>query len=113
LTAASLHLFRISVHAFVSVRDNLDLSTPSGRLTFQVVGAMAEFERALTQERLRAAPRLAQSKGTKLGHPRATVVAAQVATLRAAGASMKVISRELGIGVGTACRALQPRMTSM
>lgn len=30
--------------AFVSVRDNLDLSTPSGRLMFQVVGTMAEFE---------------------------------------------------------------------
>jgi hypothetical protein len=32
----------------------------------------------------------------------------QLATLLAAGASWKVISRELGIGVGTACRALQP-----
>ncbi len=33
--------------AFVSLRDNLDLSTPSGRLMFQIIGAMAEFERAL------------------------------------------------------------------
>jgi hypothetical protein len=32
--------------AFVSERDNLDIRTPSGRLMFQVVGAMAEFERA-------------------------------------------------------------------
>jgi DNA invertase Pin-like site-specific DNA recombinase len=31
--------------AFVSLRDNLDLSTPSGRLMFQIIGAMAEFER--------------------------------------------------------------------
>ena len=30
--------------AFVSLRDNLDLSTPSGRLMFQIIGAMAEFE---------------------------------------------------------------------
>ena len=37
--------------AFVSLRDNLDLSTPSGRLMFQIIGAMAEFERALIQER--------------------------------------------------------------
>jgi DNA invertase Pin-like site-specific DNA recombinase len=39
--------------AFVSLRDNLDLSTPSGRLMFQVIGAMSEFERSLTQERVR------------------------------------------------------------
>jgi DNA invertase Pin-like site-specific DNA recombinase len=31
---------------FVSLRDNLDLSTPSGRLMFQIIGAMAEFERS-------------------------------------------------------------------
>jgi len=36
--------------AFVSLRDNLDLSTPSGRLMMQLLGAMAEFERALIQE---------------------------------------------------------------
>jgi hypothetical protein len=33
--------------AFISFRDNLDLSTPSGRLMFQIIGAMAEFERSL------------------------------------------------------------------
>ena len=56
---------------------------------------------------MRAGLRLAKSKGKRLGRPRAAVDAAQVATLRAAGASWKVISRELGIGVGTARRALQ------
>ena len=93
--------------AFVSLRDNLDLSTPSGRLMFQVVGAMAEFERALTQERVRAGLRLARSKGKRIGRPRADVNPEQVATLRAAGASWRVISERLDIGVGTAVRALQ------
>jgi len=32
--------------SFISLRDNLDLSTPSGQLMFHVVGAMAQFERA-------------------------------------------------------------------
>jgi len=36
--------------AFVSLRDNLDLRTASGRLMFQIIEAMAEFERALIQE---------------------------------------------------------------
>ena len=48
---------------------------------------MAEFERALTQERVRAGLRLAKSVGNSWGRPRAAVVAAQVATLRAAAAS--------------------------
>jgi DNA invertase Pin-like site-specific DNA recombinase len=34
---------------FVSLRDNVDLTTPSGRLMFHVIGAMAEFERSLIQ----------------------------------------------------------------
>jgi DNA invertase Pin-like site-specific DNA recombinase len=56
--------------AFISLRDNLDLSTPSGRLMFQIIGAMAEFERALTQERVRAGLRNARAKGRRLGRPR-------------------------------------------
>jgi DNA invertase Pin-like site-specific DNA recombinase len=40
--------------AFVSLRDNLDLSTPSGRLMLQIIGAMAEFERSLIRERVKA-----------------------------------------------------------
>ena len=40
--------------AFISFRDNVDLSTPSGRLMFQIIGAMAEFERSLIQERVKA-----------------------------------------------------------
>jgi DNA invertase Pin-like site-specific DNA recombinase len=99
--------------SFVALRDNLDLSTPSGRLMFQVVGAMAEFERALTQERVKAGLRLARSKGKKLGRPRAGVNPEQVAALRATGASWRVISERLGIGVGTACRALQPQAASL
>src|ERR1700682_1045198 len=54
---------------FISLRDNLDLSTPSGRLMFQIIGAMAEFERSLIQERVRAGMRNARAKGRKLGRP--------------------------------------------
>lgn len=52
--------------AFISLRDDLDLSTPSGRLMFQIIGAMAEFERALIQERVKAGLRNAKSKGSGL-----------------------------------------------
>jgi hypothetical protein len=47
--------------AFVSLRDSLDLSTPRG-LMFQIIGAMAEFERALILERVRAGLRMREPK---------------------------------------------------
>jgi len=91
--------------AFVSLRDNLDLSTPSGRLMFQIIGAMAEFERALIQERVRAGLRNARAKGRRLGRPRVPVDASRIATLRAQGRSWSQITAEMRIGKGTAQRA--------
>ncbi len=91
--------------AFVSLRDNLDLSTPSGRLMFQIIGAMAEFERALIQERVRAGIRNARAKGKRLGRPRVLVDASRVAALRARGNSWSQVQSELGISKGTAQRA--------
>lgn len=91
--------------AFVSLRDNLDLSTPSGRLMFQIIGAMAEFERALIQERVRAGLRNARAKGKRLGRPRVTVDLPRIAALRAQGRSWASIADTLGIGEGTVRRA--------
>lgn len=51
--------------AFISLRDHFDLTTPSGRLMFQIIGAMAEFERALIQERVRAGIATAREKDRK------------------------------------------------
>src|SRR3989442_15327063 len=90
--------------AFVSLRDNLDLSTPSGRLMFQIIGAMAEFERSLIQERVRAGLRNARAKGKKLGRPRADVDEGKVEALRASGASWRDVAEKLGVGVGTVHR---------
>jgi DNA invertase Pin-like site-specific DNA recombinase len=90
--------------AFVSLRDNLDLSTPSGRLMFQIIGAMAEFERALIQERVRAGIRNAKTKGIRVGRPRVIVDALRIADLRAQGRSWSQIQTELGVSKGTAQR---------
>ena len=91
--------------AFVSLRDNLDLSTPSGRLMFQIIGAMAEFERALIQERVRAGLRNAKAKGKRLGRPRRFVSSSKVLALRESGASWRDIAEQLGVGTATVYRA--------
>jgi DNA invertase Pin-like site-specific DNA recombinase len=95
--------------AFISLRDNLDLGTPAGRLMFQIIGAMAEFERALIQERVRAGLRHARANGKRLGRPRVVVDVARIASLRASGASWRAISEKLGVGIGTLHKATQPR----
>jgi DNA invertase Pin-like site-specific DNA recombinase len=81
--------------AFVSLRDNLDLTTPAGRLMFQVIGAMAEFERSLIVERVKAGLRNARAKGKRLGRPRVAVDASRIATLRAQGRSWRNVAREV------------------
>ncbi len=95
--------------AFISLRDNLDLSTPSGRLMFQIIGAMAEFERALIQERVKAGLRNARAKGKRLDRPRRALDPFRVADPRTAGASWRAIAHELEVGLATIYRAV-PRV---
>jgi DNA invertase Pin-like site-specific DNA recombinase len=103
----ALEEFRALGIEFVSLHEGVDTSTPNGRLVFGIFATIAEFERELIRSRVRSGLASAKANGKKLGRPRVTVNAGQVATLRAAGASWQVISQRLGIGVGTACRALQ------
>jgi len=52
---------------FISYQDNLDLTTPQGRLMFHIIGAMAEFERELIRERVKAGLENARRKGKRIG----------------------------------------------
>jgi len=93
---------------FISLRDNLDLSTPSGRLMFQIIGAMAEFERALIRERVKAGLFHARARGKRIGRPKAFVDCQAVNGLRAEGKSLRVIAAILSIPVARVRRVLRP-----
>jgi DNA invertase Pin-like site-specific DNA recombinase len=93
--------------AFVSLRDNLDLSTPTGRLMFQIIGAMAEFELSLTKERVKCGLVNARANGKQLGRPRRVVSHAQLVQMKSAGASIREIATRLGISYGTVRMRLQ------
>tara|TARA_B100000427_G_C15363289_1_gene530886 strand:- start:110 stop:673 length:564 start_codon:yes stop_codon:yes gene_type:complete len=56
--------------AFISVSDNLDFSTASGKLHFQILSAFAEFERSLISERTKEGIIRAKSQGKTLGRPK-------------------------------------------
>ncbi len=54
---------------FIVVEQNIDTSTYQGRLSFQIMGAFAEFERNITRERMEAGRKKAELVGTKSGKP--------------------------------------------
>jgi DNA invertase Pin-like site-specific DNA recombinase len=54
---------------FISFKQNIDTTTPAGRLTYQVLGAVAEFEREMIRERVRAGIQNAKRKGRQIGRP--------------------------------------------
>ena len=82
---------------FVSLRDSIDLTSASGKLMAQLLGAMAEFERSLIQERVIAGIRNARSKGKRLGRPPLVLDSGRIDRLRASGASLRAISKQLGV----------------
>ena len=102
----ALETFKALGIEFVSLSEQVDTSTPTGRMIFTVLGAVAELERSLIAERVRAGLRNARAKGKRLGRPRMNVDAARIARLRRTGASWAEISAQLGIGATTARRVV-------
>ena len=84
---------------FVSVTEAIDTSTPMGRMTFTVLGAVAELERSLTIERVRAGQKAARARGRHIGR-RFTYQSSHVALvrhLRSSGASVRAIAVQAGL----------------
>jgi DNA invertase Pin-like site-specific DNA recombinase len=91
----ALETFKALGIEFVSFSEQMDTSTPAGKMVFTVLGAVAELERSLIVERVRAGLRNARAKGKTLGRPRVVVDAARVARLRAQGRTIREIAETL------------------
>jgi DNA invertase Pin-like site-specific DNA recombinase len=100
----ALETFQALGIEFVSLTEGVDTSTLTGKMIFTVLGAVAELERSLIQERVKAGLRNAKAKGKHVGRPKVTLDASQIARLRAQGLSWLAISRNLGVGEGTVRR---------
>jgi DNA invertase Pin-like site-specific DNA recombinase len=85
----------------------IDTTTPSGRLLFHVLAAIAEFERDLIRDRVIAGIRRAKAQGRRLGRPRAYQVDVNRArALQGDGLSMRAVARALGVHPSAVSRAL-------
>src|SRR6202034_2991151 len=92
----ALETFQALGIEFVSLTEGVDTSTPAGKMVFTVLGAVAELERSLIVERIKAGLRNARAKGKQLGRPKKAVDATRGARLRAQGRSIREIADELG-----------------
>jgi DNA invertase Pin-like site-specific DNA recombinase len=82
--------------AFVSVRDQIDLTTSTGRLMLHLLGAFSQFEADLIRERVKAGLMAARAKGRRLGRPR-SISAGDVHRLRRDGLSIREIAGRLKV----------------
>ncbi len=93
----ALHEFRHLGIAFISFQENLDTSSPMGEAMFAIIGAMAQLERDITRERVKAGVARARAKGRQLGRPRKVFHRDKVEQLRSEGLSFRQIGKRLGI----------------
>ena len=91
---------------FIATRDQVDLTTPAGRMFVQILGSLAEFERELIRERILLGLDHARSQGKRLGRPKLNDDEA-VQELRGQGLSYQAIERRLGVSKGAVCRAIK------
>ena len=93
----ALESFRDLGVEFVSLTEAVDTTTAAGKMVFVVLAAVAELERSLIVERVKAGLRNARAKGKRLGRPRIVVNAIRIAGLRAEG-------RSWSVGAGSGCQ---------
>jgi DNA invertase Pin-like site-specific DNA recombinase len=92
---------------FVSLQDGLDVNpvetSPMVRFQMQLFASLAELERGIIRQRVKAGMDHARAKGTVLGRPKIVMDGARVKELRDAGRSWSQIAKEMGQDAG-ACR---------
>jgi DNA invertase Pin-like site-specific DNA recombinase len=103
----ALEMFNALRIQFISLADQIDTSTPTGKMIFTVLGAVSELERNLIVERVHSGLRHAKAKGKRLGRRRKMVDTAEIAVLRENGKSWRGIAREMKLSVGTVFAAGQ------
>ncbi|MBC5816128.1 MAG: recombinase family protein [Candidatus Eremiobacteraeota bacterium] len=91
-----------------SLTESIDTTSAGGKLIFSIFGALAEYERAMISERVRAGMRAAKKRGANVGRRAALTPTAltQARRLIAAGESISDVARSMRCGVSTLYRAL-------
>lgn len=89
---------------FVSLRESIDTSTPTGKALFTILAAIGELERSVIVERVRAGQKAAKRRGVRFGRPTLQVDTERALKLRKEGLSWRDISAEVGVAKDTLIR---------
>jgi DNA invertase Pin-like site-specific DNA recombinase len=92
---------------FVSLKESIDTSTPTGKMIFTVLAAVAELERSTIRERVVAGQRAAKRRGVRFGRPTVDVDTALVGKLRDKGLSWRDIAAQTGVPKDTCIRSIE------
>lgn len=103
-----LHRRSVGFKVLTGALSTVDTTSADGRLFFQIVAAMAEFERALIKDRTIAGLAAAKAQGKVGGRPKVMdmKMIEQARELKSEGNSYGVIAKTLGVGQATVHRAL-------
>ena len=102
----ALELFQQLGVDFVSLHENIDTSTSTGKAMFTIIGAIAELERSSIKERCDAGRRAAVRRGVKFGRPAVEVNTSKVRSLRESGLSLRAIGIKVGVSHETVAKLL-------
>ena len=93
---------------FISYKENIDTSTPAGKILFTMISAFAEFERAIIRERVIAGMEKAKARGARIGRPKIPPFTIEkVLEMRGRGNSYKEIIKKLKISKSAYYKILQ------
>jgi DNA invertase Pin-like site-specific DNA recombinase len=98
---------------FVSLRENIDTGGPLGRAMVVIVGAIAELEKSLIVERVRAGMRRAKLEGRRIGRAPLNVDRADIVRDRIAGLSLTEVAKKHGVSRATVVRLVREAKLSL
>lgn len=93
----TLELFRHLGVEFISLREQIDTGSPLGQAVFTIIAAIAQLERSLLVERVKAGLRRARDQGKHIGRPRLRVQDRRLESVMSRRLPSRVAARELGI----------------
>src|ERR1700751_4896636 len=92
---------------FISLRENIDTGGPLGRAMLTIIGAIAELERSLICERVRAGMRRAKLEGRRIGRAPLNIDRARVVEDRRSGMSLTKVAQRHKISRASVCRLVK------
>src|SRR3989454_5716307 len=105
----TLELLRHLDVEFISLREQIDTGSPLGQAVFTIIAAIAQLERSLIVERVRAGLRRARAEGKRLGRPRLKIDERHLERIVERGLPVRAAAKELGISPSSFLRLARQR----